>query len=108
MSLFDANHRLLWTDSGRWGEGTHFPSRCEFYLPFEQLGIIAGQNMRVYAEASQANSFQHCDRIPDEGDIQISPIPALGKTMFYILWAVILTAGIVLIKKSCYKDVPSV
>lgn len=77
--------------SGDWGQSTREDAlRVEFRLPFDDLGIIARQTIRMYAES------QCDDRAPDSGDIQHSPIPILGYPM---LAAIVLGATFIAWRK---------
>lgn len=66
---------LISSYGGYWGEGTRDgQARCEYYVDMAALGIDPGQAIRMYL-TSQATP---ADRCPDTGDIQWSPVPALG------------------------------
>ncbi|HHY93399.1 MAG TPA: hypothetical protein GX513_00080 [Firmicutes bacterium] len=82
----------VWWDWGWWGDSAASGGlRCEWCLPFEQVGHIPGQVIRMFLTAQPLGSHGHSgsghgndhggeelDRVPDEGDIQWAPIPALG------------------------------
>lgn len=62
--------------SGNWGEWSKRGGRrCEFYVSMDDLKLLPGQPIRIYA---QSDSFIN-DRVPDHSDIQWSPIPIIGK-----------------------------
>lgn len=70
--------------NGDWGQSIREGAlKAELGAPFADLGMQFNQTIRFYA-ASQ------CDRIPDQGDVQYSPIPILD----YPLLALLMAGGI--------------
>ncbi|MGC8837889.1 MAG: 6-pyruvoyl-tetrahydropterin synthase-related protein [Anaerolineae bacterium] len=80
---------------GDWGESREEGgNRCECGVSFEDLGISAGQAIRMFvqtAPSDQGNLIS--DQAPDAGDIQWSPVDALG----YGLLAALLGGGVALL-----------
>lgn len=99
VELYNMQGDLLWSQTAYWGETKESGLRYEFYLPYNKLNLIMGQNFRVFAEASHSNSFKDVDIIPDRGDIQISPVPSLGWYLFSFLLVMIMITGIAGINK---------
>ncbi|MBC7222669.1 MAG: hypothetical protein H5T59_00065 [Anaerolineae bacterium] len=78
-----------WGDSREEG-GTH----CEFGVSFADLGIGSGQAIRMFVQSSPSSQSNLIpDNAPDSGDIQWSPVDALG----YGLLAFFLGSGVVLL-----------
>lgn len=87
--------QVLNSYEGDWGESREEGgTRCEFGVSFEDLDISAGQAIRMFvqtAPSDQGNLIS--DRAPDAGDVQWSPVDALG----YGLLAALLGGGVVLL-----------
>jgi len=92
--------------NNNWGESkNNGASKVEFGASFADLGFGTGQTIRMYAvsfvsqsggDVDLTNKSQlpnPTDRVPDNGDIQWSPIPLLG----YPLLIVVAVGGILLI-----------
>ncbi|MGE5380932.1 MAG: hypothetical protein ACM3NT_07680, partial [Methylocystaceae bacterium] len=115
---------------GKWGESYREGAlRWEFYVPMDDLGIQMGQSIRMYAvtmdlagfmydfdEGENGNDkdkyhdnngheyehhdFDIIDRVPDQGDIQWSPIPILGQWgWLYLLFGGLVAAVFILWKR---------
>lgn len=79
--------------AGRWGEGTGpSTSRMEFAIPMEDLEAYPAQYMRFYLADISGRS----DRLPDEGDIQWKPFPAVTKSRATIAVACLLWLAVTL------------
>lgn len=80
---------------GDWGDSREEGgTRCEIGVSFADLGIGAGQAIRMFLQSApggQGNLIS--DRAPDAGDIQWSPVDALG----HVLLGVLLGGGVVLL-----------
>lgn len=72
---------------GDWGDSRPEGGlRVELGVAFSDLGISVGQTIRFYAVSIDHN--RECDRIPNSGDIQWSPIPVLGYGLLGVATAV--------------------
>lgn len=81
--------QIIGSYHGDWGAADSDGGlQWEFYVPMSDLDIQMGQSIRMYAfttdnDGNNNNNDHHdyniIDRIPDEGDIQWSPIPILGQ-----------------------------
>ncbi|MGQ9458038.1 MAG: 6-pyruvoyl-tetrahydropterin synthase-related protein [Anaerolineae bacterium] len=80
---------------GDWGDSREEGgTRCEIGVSFADLGIGAGQAIRMFLQSApggQGNLIS--DRAPDAGDIQWSPVDALG----HVLLGALLGGGVVLL-----------
>lgn len=80
--------------SGNWGEWSkNGGRRCEFYVSMDDLKLLPGQPVRMYARSF---SFVN-DRVPDDGDIQWSPIPIIGWIGLIVAFVLILTVICIII-----------
>lgn len=76
VRVYRTNGTLIASYGGNWGQGTNKGQQlCEYYVTMADLGIDPGQTIRMYL-TSQATPP---DRCPDTGDIQWSPVPAMGR-----------------------------
>jgi hypothetical protein len=90
VRIYRPNGSLVTAYGGYWGEGTRDgQSRCEYYVSMAALGIDPGQAIRMYLTSQVTPS----DRCPDTGDIQWSPVPAMGRAGL----AALLILGVALI-----------
>ncbi|MBI4304760.1 MAG: hypothetical protein HY678_00425 [Chloroflexi bacterium] len=70
-----------------WGDSeTEGGLRVEFLVPWEDLGIVFGQSIRMFVTAED-------DRLPDTGDVQWSPASILGRLV--LGFVVVVGAGAV-------------
>ncbi|HEX5501930.1 MAG TPA: hypothetical protein VFW96_04875 [Thermomicrobiales bacterium] len=88
VTVATAGGATLGSTGGDWGDSFETGStRVEFGAGFADLGITARQPIRFYVTSSDG------DRAPDDGDVQVAPVPVLG-----LGWALpplaALTAGV--------------
>ncbi len=95
VEVFTGTGQRVSSYGGDWGDSLEESgTRCEFGVSFEDLGIRAGQAIRMFVESAPSNqSHLTSDRAPDAGDVQWSPVDALG----YGLLAALLGGGVVLL-----------
>ena len=84
VHLFSMSGELKGKYMGRWGEDISSPvSRVEFAIAMKDLQLYPAQFLRFYlADMSGQN-----DRLPNEGDVQWAPFPAVTKSRISIMVA---------------------
>lgn len=94
ISVYKSNDgKWINTYSGNWGESSENGGRrCEFSVSMDDLKLMPAQPVRFYAQSYSIIN----DRVPDDGDIQWSPIPIIGWIGLVIL-ALVVLAGLCLI-----------
>lgn len=70
-------------------------TQCEFYATMNDLGMYPAQPIRMYAESVVLPP----DRVPNNGDIQWSPIPIMPTWALAALFVAGLAAAIIIIKR---------
>jgi uncharacterized membrane protein len=95
VTVLTGTGQAIRTYGGDWGDSREEGgTRCEFGVSFDDLGITAGQAIRMFLQSApggQGNLIS--DRAPDAGDVQWSPVDALG----YGLLGMFLGGGVVLL-----------
>lgn len=110
----------IWQEEGFWGDSQGNGLQFELFYPFQELGIIINQPIRFYATTTFSKNdnpdsdddwvledefrdeklYKHdFDLIPNEGDIQVNPVPVLGYPLLIGVIIIGVTAGAVVIRK---------
>lgn len=95
VTVLTGTGQPLNTYGGDWGDNRQEGgTRCEFGVSFADLGIGPGQAIRMFLQSAPGGEGHLVsDRAPDAGDIQWSPVDALG----FGLLALVLGGGVVLL-----------
>lgn len=92
VNLYSVTGQMLAAYSGYWGEGyNQGGKRFEFAIPLKDLDVYPAQNLRFFLTGMGNGA----DRIPDQGDNQLTPFPGKVKNrsaifIAAIIWLVIL------------------
>ena len=95
VTVLTGTGQAIRTYGGDWGDSREEGgTRCEFGVSFDDLGITAGQAIRMFLQSAPGGQGDLIsDRAPDAGDVQWSPVDALG----YGLLGMLLGGGVVLL-----------